>query len=744
MRIDRVDLKHFGRFDGVELIFGDGINLITGSNESGKTTLHAFIRGMLFGIDKNRGRAGKNDVYSRYLPWDTPGAYQGSLDLEHEGQKIRITRVFLQNARKCTVTDIDHGNTLDWKDSGITALIPELTPSAFDNTVSCMQQQIRTKDDFGACLRSFIAGMAGARSVQTDVSSALESLENKSGQFQKEIRSIDAESLSLKLKDLSEDEKDENYMLEDREKERGKLRELEREREELDRGNTDGRQKEKKEELLRLSERIRQINKVRDEILTCRAKAEELSGLAKESEDKIRLSEEAAGNAKERLRVLRTGEDSLESKRAETVSSGIREKLDTLRSGAEKAKAVLEKESVKTKKLFTAAAVLEGCGAAAAIASSDRFGAGIITGIVLMIAGLVVCVSALVSSKEKKRYGQTYIEAQKEALSAQQEADEIGKEREKTEEALAAVREQLQKTELELKSIEGEDKENRTELKNIRERENELSEKINELENTISREVDYILRRLNECRDDAAEKELSLADNESCLSGQIADKLEKYRRDCLEKYEEHEKRRKILDESIAEKKNELARIDGALSGYGDIGEKIEETSKELNAALKRIGELKTELEAVRMASGIIRDITDDLKGSFDRYINEMLSEACCQVTAGKYETARLGPDYEPLVSTGTEFVPAGALSAGTAEQIALGFRLSMARLLFGNICIPLFFDEAFAYYDDERLVSAIEGISGIKDRQIFIFSCNGREKQILDLKGIPYHHICLA
>ena len=97
MKIKAAMMKHFGRFSEKTVEFGDGLNLIEGDNESGKSTLHAFIRGMLFGIEKTRGRSGKNELYEHFLPWDTPGAYQGSLDIEHNGRNFRISRVFLQS-----------------------------------------------------------------------------------------------------------------------------------------------------------------------------------------------------------------------------------------------------------------------------------------------------------------------------------------------------------------------------------------------------------------------------------------------------------------------------------------------------------------------------------------------------------------------------------------------------------------------------------------------------------------------
>ena len=47
-----------------------------GKNEAGKSTIHAFVRSMLFGIpDTKEG----NERYSHYLPWETPHDFCGRM-----------------------------------------------------------------------------------------------------------------------------------------------------------------------------------------------------------------------------------------------------------------------------------------------------------------------------------------------------------------------------------------------------------------------------------------------------------------------------------------------------------------------------------------------------------------------------------------------------------------------------------------------------------------------------------------
>lgn len=70
MKLLETIIKNFGKFSGKSWEFTEGINVIYGENESGKTTLYTFIKSMLFGLERGRGRASLNDEFSQYEPWE--------------------------------------------------------------------------------------------------------------------------------------------------------------------------------------------------------------------------------------------------------------------------------------------------------------------------------------------------------------------------------------------------------------------------------------------------------------------------------------------------------------------------------------------------------------------------------------------------------------------------------------------------------------------------------------------------
>lgn len=112
MRFIELQIKSFGKFHDCVIPFHDGLNVVYGKNEAGKSTIHTFIRGMLFGIQPQRGRASRNDLYSKYEPWENSGAYEGALRMEHGGHIYRIERSFQKTKKELVIIDETLGKSL--------------------------------------------------------------------------------------------------------------------------------------------------------------------------------------------------------------------------------------------------------------------------------------------------------------------------------------------------------------------------------------------------------------------------------------------------------------------------------------------------------------------------------------------------------------------------------------------------------------------------------------------------------
>ena len=75
------------------------------------------------------------------------------------------------------------------------------------------------------------------------------------------------------------------------------------------------------------------------------------------------------------------------------------------------------------------------------------------------------------------------------------------------------------------------------------------------------------------------------------------------------------------------------------------------------------------------------------------------------------------------------------------KQIYLSLRLAIMNEI-SKEKLPVILDEAFAYYDDQRLEAALDFLSKI-DNQVILFTCTNREKEILNKNNIDFNFITL-
>lgn len=92
MKILSCYIAGFGKFTNRSFTFSD-LTVIKEDNGWGKTTLAAFIRCMLFGMEAGRGKAVEDNDRAHYAPWQG-GTYGGTLTFVCGGGQYRVERVF--------------------------------------------------------------------------------------------------------------------------------------------------------------------------------------------------------------------------------------------------------------------------------------------------------------------------------------------------------------------------------------------------------------------------------------------------------------------------------------------------------------------------------------------------------------------------------------------------------------------------------------------------------------------------
>lgn len=164
---------------------------------------------------------------------------------------------------------------------------------------------------------------------------------------------------------------------------------------------------------------------------------------------------------------------------------------------------------------------------------------------------------------------------------------------------------------------------------------------------------------------------------------------------------------------------------------GDPPEKLVSLIEEKNAehsrleALHRAIVLASEsLEAAR--TGLKSRVTPRLRSSAGQYLSE--------ISGGKYASISVGTDFTPSAEENGRLHPSDAFSGGTSDAMYLSLRLSLCDLFSApEDPLPLFLDEALSQLDDTRAAAMLRilGKRSENGGQILLFTCHTREQTLL-------------
>ena len=106
MIIKRVNIIAFGGLKDKVISFDNGINVIYGENEAGKSTIQAFIKIWLYGMSSYKGKDYKQNERLKYMP-STGETISGELYVESKNKDYIIRRTFGKSKKEDTSSIID-------------------------------------------------------------------------------------------------------------------------------------------------------------------------------------------------------------------------------------------------------------------------------------------------------------------------------------------------------------------------------------------------------------------------------------------------------------------------------------------------------------------------------------------------------------------------------------------------------------------------------------------------------------
>ena len=148
--------------------------------------------------------------------------------------------------------------------------------------------------------------------------------------------------------------------------------------------------------------------------------------------------------------------------------------------------------------------------------------------------------------------------------------------------------------------------------------------------------------------------------------------------------------------------------------------------------------------SINLAKEVLNDSYNKMRNSVTPKFTENLSYTISKITNSKYKKVMFNETEGLIVELENgDYIPVNRFSVGTIDQLYLSLRLSMIDEL-SNEKVPILLDEAFAFYDDNRLENILLYLNNeFKDRQIIIFSCTNREKNILEKENVKFNFITL-
>lgn|GEM_PF-2471649 len=772
MKITEIYIKSFGKLRGVKITPVDGVNIIYGENEAGKSTVMAFVLAMLYGV-------GKGEQRHRYDPW-AGGRMSGVMAMECDGREYVLNRQF-------GVTKAADKTELWCKTSGeMIELTPGTEPGAwllginresFVNTVFIGQ----AGTPINGSNNEILARLTNLATAGDETASRTEIAE-RLGEASAVLRSRRANAIIPAL------EKQRQELLEERAVINQRVSEAETLRDDLTRLTSRKARLEEELEQMMLSDSVRSEYQRYTELKDLETRREQLEDV-REKYEKLHeamfsegsISQEFIEEARSdldsynsRCAVLRTKQEQLAGieerlRNTDRTSPG---KLRVIKRNADeitnaiaeytplvKRRAALERElENRTASTAKSRLSLQTVVIVAAAAAVIFFMLGFISSVFFWLCALVALLTGAYVFVQKK--GFSLEGAPKGSIELQNVNDAIRS----INRSMRPVLDELAVASVdELEGVLRRMSDQRTYINDIeREKDavlNDIADEREQLEQDMQRLKDRIYPYMAVDRDEDVLKvinTLSRAQSDhAALETRYNSEKESYEalladRDPEELMAELELLREKLGDSeppqmdarLAENIDdcrtelesvsvELVQKETALGMLHSDPQEINKINDNIKTLTGRIDKYEFEYEALQEAADALNVAFESMQKDFGPMINYRAGKIVSELTGGKYPSVVVSESLVPSVSEpgGGSIRSCFNLSAGTVDQLYLALRLAISGILTEEN-LPVMLDDAFAQFDDKRMTDALAYIRKENEAgrmgQVIMFTCHDR------------------
>lgn len=681
MKIRKIYIDNFGKFNNYSIDLDQGLNIIYGPNEAGKSTLMAFISMVFYG-SKQRSQDLLKNPREKYSPWDN-STMSGHIVLDCDLGQVRIQRVFGNTNKKDQV---------------------EIFNNITGAPIILEDYQAPGKELFGMDLEEF------EKTVFIDSDSI--NIKGKNHKIQDKLAATftDRESSNSVQNVISNLEK-KLYSLKSKRGDKGELVDLERDIEKLSKDIISAEEAEEErislEKELEFLEKALSIEKIKyqiDQINQSKERARELNQAnsdRKNIDQKIKDLEADILKAKaylnsDRVRLDDQNEMLSQDKLAKSQN---KEAIIETKKEIDKENKNLKKLNSKTSKYTAGAAFIIGLGSLLA-------GYIIPINLLIYIGFGIVALSIILSIISEKYKAKT---SSKLMLAIDQETNKL----DELEKEASAIDMSL----------------------------NELKASINVLDNSIEKnkmkivDLNYQIEEAREYR-----KKLSSSGIFQSLDPRIFEKedqrLINLEKEYSDKKSEFEREFSSYDKYV---------IDSPEASYIELMKKYEERKAygkerfkgELNLdqakylykkAEERKLDLENEYQATKLAIQGIEKAKGRISSDFTPLLNRKSQEILEIITLNKYNKLLISEDFSVKVfdQETNQYKDFEYFSSGTRDQIFLAIRIGLSKILSKNTRPILILDDVLVKFDKNRSEKTINTLKNLQENfdQIILFTCN--------------------
>lgn len=704
MKIDNIKINAYGNIEDKEIDFKDGINIVYGKNESGKSTILSYIMNTLYGISKNKDGRTISD-YDRYKPWNNT-EFSGRLSYKLDnGEKYEVFRDFNKKNPKIyneKLEDITKQFDIDKKDGS--KFFQEQTgidKQMYLSTVVSMQQEIRLDEKNQTMLIQKIANLAGTGEDNVSYKKALTKLQEKirdeigtNKTTQKPINILEKEILEI------------NQKLEEIKPYQNKKYDIDIEKDEI---NESIKELElEKEILLQLKNGIEEGNNYKKQIEIDENNKKENTAKLQSLKNEQEVIEKQIKNAENEIKQ---SENEIENYRKE--QENIDKEIENRKNS------INETQHQKTDKklIYIIIGVLF-------IVLTIVFLIGLKNYILAGFTGTLFILDAIVGISRAKRQHNNSI---KKVNEINEENAKKGKELEENKNSI------LQKISLELQ-----------ELEKQKSNERELSNKKSMIQGQIillEKNNEQIEINLNEIEKKLKEQGVN---NKQNIIEAYQDKISSSKIEQILQNSNYSLALNELENKINDKKIKLKGLEIEEKTIIPQLDNMVNLKEQLQLNEEKHKQLKEKEEIINIAIDNLSEAYEQMKNTITPKFTNNLSSSIEEITNKKYNKVTINDENGMLVENSRgEYIEADKLSTGTIDQLYLALRLSMINDL-SKETLPIILDESFAYFDNTRLETVLQYLNEkLKGHQIIIFTCTNREKEILNNLNIEHNLIII-